>query len=135
MADGQGSMPRSEPPPDLQAPDLQAMARDWITIWQSELSAMATDRELQDAWVRLVKLWADAAESAARLLPQTRHDQSPGRSRSAAPPRAPSVMAPSDDRDAAIRRLAERVAELERRLADNEGSRNPGDGAGNGTNT
>lgn len=137
MADGQGSQPRGKPPLDIQAPDLQAIARDWVTIWQSELSAMATDRELQDGWVRLVELWADAAERATRLFPLGRrpssHDEPSGHTGSTAPARAASVMAPPDDRDAAIRRLAERVAELERRLAENERCRYPG--AGNGTDT
>jgi hypothetical protein len=137
MADGQGSEPSGKHPPDRPAPDLRAMARDWITIWHSELSAMATDRELQESWVRLVKLWADAAERATRLRPPSPlpNDEPSGRTGSAAQARAASTMAPPDDRDAAIRHLAERVAELERRLADYDASRNAGAGCGNGTDT
>jgi hypothetical protein len=108
MADGKGKLP---------PPDLQAMTRDWITIWQSELSALATDRELQDAWVRFVALWADAAERAARLLPAAAHDGATGCAGPAAPSRATAVMVAPDDRDAAIQRLEQRIAELERRLA------------------
>jgi hypothetical protein len=33
-------MAESGPPPDL-----AALARDWVTLWQSELAAIATDRE------------------------------------------------------------------------------------------
>ena len=47
MPHGQGEAP---------SPDPQAQARDWITIWQSELTALATDREAVDAWTRLVTL-------------------------------------------------------------------------------
>jgi len=143
MADGQ----RAAPPPDLQAPDLQAperqaselqapglqaVARDWITIWQSELTAMASDRELQDAWVRVVANWSAAAELMARLLPNGRHDNAAGHARPASAAGSPPPMAPPDDRDAAIQRLADRIAELERRLdlnglSDGSSNRSPGD--------
>ena len=99
--------------------DLPAQARDWITIWQSELTAMATDRELVDAWTRLLTLWAEAAERATRLLPGgPPPDGSPGRPGPAAPAGATPALAAPDARDATIERLAERVAELERRLAE-----------------
>jgi uncharacterized protein YceH (UPF0502 family) len=97
-------------------PDPQAEARDWITIWQSELAALATDRELAEGWVRLVTLWAEAAERATRLLPGA-HDPH-GPAGPAAPPRPAAAVAALDARDATIERLAERVAELERRLAE-----------------
>ena len=99
------------------APDPRAVARDWITIWQSELSALATDREMQEAWVRLVALWAQAAERVANLLPAGASGDPPGRAVPFAAPRATAPMAASDARDATIQQLAERVAELERRLA------------------
>jgi hypothetical protein len=109
MADGQG-----ETPP----PDAQALARDWITIWQSELAASATDRELQEGWVRLINLWAQAAASAARMLPGTApREPARGSAGPTAQAGSPPTMAASDDRDATIRRLADRVADLERRLA------------------
>jgi hypothetical protein len=112
MADGQRGAPPLE---------LQAIARDWITIWQSELSAMASDRELQDAWVRLVANWSSAAERMTRPRLDDRLDNAPGRAR-AAPAAGPTApVAPLDDRDAALQRLANRVAELERRLALNAG--------------
>jgi hypothetical protein len=109
MSHGQG-----EPP----SPDPQAQARDWITIWQSELTALATDRELTDSWIRLVTLWADAAERAARLLPGGgAPDGAAGRTGPAAPAGSAAAVAAPDARDATIQRLADRVAELERRLA------------------
>ena len=40
---------------------LHELARDWITLWQSELAALAADREAQETWQALVALWAGAA--------------------------------------------------------------------------
>ena len=31
-------------------PDLHRLAQDWITLWESELSALAADPELREAW-------------------------------------------------------------------------------------
>ena len=50
--------PRDPEPP---APDLEALARDWITLWQSELAAIAADREMQESWQAILALWAGAA--------------------------------------------------------------------------
>ncbi len=53
---------RSDPPPgDPAGEDLQGLARDWITLWQSELAALAVDREAQETWHVLLSLWAGAA--------------------------------------------------------------------------
>ncbi len=109
MPHGQGEGP---------SPDLQAQARDWITIWQSELTALATDREVQEGWVRLVALWAEGAERMLRLMPaMAPFDGAPGRAGAPAPAGPAAPVAAPDARDATIERLAERVAELERRLA------------------
>jgi len=96
--------------------DPQQIARDWITIWQSELTAAATDRELTEGFVRLVDQWAAAAHAAASLLPRG-PDAADGRTWAGAPPGAAAAAAAPDARDAAIERLAERVAELERIIA------------------
>jgi hypothetical protein len=120
MADGQGGTP---------PPDPQALARDWITIWQSELAALATDRELHESWIRWVTLWAQAAHAATSLLPGAAppHEPAPGRAGSAAPAGPAAPVAAPDARDATIERLAERVAELERRLAGLLPPAGPGD--------
>jgi hypothetical protein len=101
--------------PDLGA-DMQGLARDWITVWQSELAASTVDRELQETWQRMLTLWAQAAGALVGGQWPGRSDA--GRSRSPASPRATPAAAASDTRDAEIGRLAERVAELERRLAE-----------------
>jgi uncharacterized protein YceH (UPF0502 family) len=112
MSDGHGDPP---------APDPRALALDWITIWQSELSALASDQELQETWVRLVTQWAQFAERAAHMLPPGLHDGTPGRTSPKPSARPAAAVAASGPRDAAIEQLAERVAELERRLAAHEG--------------
>jgi hypothetical protein len=98
--------------------DPQQMARDWITIWQSELNAAATDRELLEGFTRLVDQWAQAAQAAAALLPGAddarRRRAAAGCAGAGTPAGAAPAAAASDARDAAIERLAERVAELER---------------------
>jgi hypothetical protein len=127
MADGSGghAFPKVEAaagaapggPPQPGSP--QAIAADWVTIWQSELAALATDREMQDAWTRLVARWAQLAQAAVRLLPQGvagSADGSAGRAGPAAPARPKAPVAAPDARDAALQHLADRVEELERRL-------------------
>jgi hypothetical protein len=116
---------------DPPAPDMAALARDWITLWQSELTALAADRELQEGWATLAALWAGAATAMLNRLPRGGAD---GRGRdgsAAASPRAAPAAAAPDARDAEIQRLSGCVAELERRLAALERGRdsNPG-GAG-----
>jgi hypothetical protein len=109
-----------------------SLVEDWITIWQSELSAAATDPELVQGWARLVALWATTARTAASFLPPVpaagrAADAAAGNAGPAPPPRAtPAAAAPDaggatgqpDPRDAAIEHLARRVEELERRLAE-----------------
>jgi hypothetical protein len=104
--------------------DPKAVARDWITIWQSELTASATDPELIEGFIRMVDQWARAAQASAALLPGPadaaggRADgRADGRSWAWPPAGAAAAAAAPDARDAAIERLAERVAELERIIA------------------
>ena len=103
--------------------DWRALARDWVTIWQSELAALADDREAAQTWQRMVDGWARMAEamiaatpepSPAHPSPAHRDERVPG---PAAPAGATAAAAAPDARDAELERLATRVAELERRLA------------------
>ncbi len=110
--------------PDAQRPlDLQALARDWITLWQSEVSAAATDRELAETWRTLAALWAGVAGAMMQGLPRGLPDGGAGihGAGAVAASRTPPPAAAPDPRDVAVDRLARRIAELERRLADIEG--------------
>jgi hypothetical protein len=105
-------------------PDPRAVATDWLTIWQSELSATITDGEIHDSMMRLVAAWADTAARMIRLMPPGPHEipaRPPG---PAAPARPTATVAASDDRDAALRELADRVAQLERRLHERDAGSN-----------
>jgi uncharacterized protein YceH (UPF0502 family) len=118
---------RSDPPPsEPDGADLQELARDWITLWQSELAALAVDREAQETWQVLLSLWAGAAGAMVSGLPRGLAGEPDGRrahrsgkraaGAAAAPGAAPAAAAP-DARDAEVEQLRQRVAELERRLA------------------
>ncbi len=108
------------------------MARDWITIWQSELNAAATDRELVEGYMRLVDQWAQAAQAAASLLPgpapsPSDCDDAAHRRAGAGAQAGPAAAADAPDaRDLAIRELAGRVADLERILAELASRPEPG---------
>jgi len=84
-------------------------------MWQSELTAMAADRELRETWATTMALWAQAANAAAALLPYER--AAPGSSSPAQPARSPAAAAASQPGLAEIEQLNSRVAELEQRLA------------------
>ena len=51
------------------APDLRKLAQDWITLWQSELAALAVDREAQETWHAMLALWAGAAAAMLQAMP------------------------------------------------------------------
>lgn len=109
MADGPGTAPHA---------GSHAVARDWITIWHSELAALALDRDMREGWLRLLDLWARTAELTLRALPGL---DAAGSAGAVAPPGAAPAMAASDPRDAAIRELEQRLAALEQRLAARDG--------------
>jgi ubiquinone biosynthesis protein UbiJ len=111
-------------------PDLAELARDWITLYQSELAALASDRETQELWQAALALWATTA--TAILAPQ-QHDRARRRARATEAARSAPAAAASDARDAEVERLTRRVAELEQRLAELErAQRDGGAGRGNG---
>jgi hypothetical protein len=106
-------------PANVQAASPVGLWEDWITIWQSEFAAMATDREAQAVFHRLLGLWADGARAAGAWLP----DGTGGRAAAASPPGPAAAAAAFDARDLALESLARRVEELERRLAGLDGSK------------
>lgn len=96
------------------------LAEDFVAVWQSELAAMAADRELREDFTAMLNLWAQAARAAAALLPPIRpiHDASPRGAGTVEPPgAAPAAVASGPSLDE-VERLNRRVAELEQRLAE-----------------
>ena len=92
------------------------LAKDLVAMWQSELTAMAADRELRETWAATMALWAQAANAAAAMLAHER--PAPGSAEPPQPPRAPAAAAASQPGLAEIEHLNRRIAELEQRLAD-----------------
>jgi len=105
----------------------QTLAQDWITLWQSELSALAADPELRETWQTLMALWAGTMTAAVSAMPRapTPHDHAARSPGSTETPRAAPAPAAPDARDAEIERLARHVAALERRLAELERGGDP----------
>jgi hypothetical protein len=93
----------------------EKLGEDWVALWQSELTAMAADRELRESWAAMVGLWASTATMALGAL-KPRHDAA-GAAFTAQPPRAAAAAAASLAGLDEVAGLNRRIAELERRLA------------------
>lgn len=96
--------------------------KDWTTLWQSELAALAVDRECHEglaafstAWSQLAIARHDASTAPATASgPSSGHDGPARRPGPDAPPGAAPLDAAPDARDDEITRLRARIAELER---------------------
>jgi hypothetical protein len=97
------------------------LAEDWVALWQSELTAMAADRELREFWTAMVTLWAGAATSALGAM-RAPHDT--GRTAVAPQPaRSAAAAAASEPGVDEVECLNRRIAELEQRVAEFERER------------
>src|SRR5271168_1486361 len=67
-----GAGPTGEPP------DPRKLAQDWITLWQSELSAMAADPEMRESWQTMMAFWAGTMSAMLRGLPRAGRSERPG---------------------------------------------------------
>ncbi len=98
-----------------------SLAEDWVALWQSEMAAMAADRELRESWTSLLALWASAAAAALRFIPRPGSDAgrgtADGTAGAAQPPGTAPAVAAFDLGGDEARRLYERIADLESRLA------------------
>jgi len=98
------------------------LAEDWLSLWRSELTAMAADRELRETTKALLTLWANTAITSLGAI-RTAHDSALRNPVPTQPPRpAPDSAAPLPGLDA-FDQLNRRIAELEQRLAAFERSR------------
>jgi len=110
--------------------DLGVLARDWITLVQSELAAMAGDREAVETFQALLGLWAAAAQAMipATSMQEGARDPAAGAAAVAAASGAGDA-ARADGGDAGLRR---RIAALEQRIAELERAAGAGVAAGGG---
>jgi hypothetical protein len=95
-----------------------SLAEDFVALWQSELTAMAADRELRETWTAMVTLWAGTTNAALQAMQRVKHEHPPGSPAAAQPPGAAPAAAASDSGLAQIEQLSRRVAELEQILAE-----------------
>jgi hypothetical protein len=91
-------------------------AEEWIALWQSELTAMAADRELQETVTAMLALWASTATATVNILqmPYEPARRDAKTLQPARPPAAAAAFEPGMDEVAGLHR---RIAELEQRLA------------------
>lgn len=117
--------PKGDAPP-FKVAGIDELARDWLTIWESELASLSADREIQEFWARLVAVWAEAATAIRDGVRYERGE--PNRS----PARAAAAGAAPDAGDVALERLDRRLAGIEARLAALESEFRAGGGAARG---
>jgi hypothetical protein len=105
------------------------LAEDWVALWQSELTAMASDRELRESMTAMVALWASTANAALGLLrapyEHANSQPTPGTAGAAQPPGSPPLAAAPQPRLDEVERLNRRITELEQRLANFERNQPP----------
>ena len=80
---------------------------DWATLWQSEVAALAVDREAQEGIHAWCQAWSSARERLAG------HHAAAGRTDADAAARPTPAAAAADPRDEQIEQLRRRIAELE----------------------
>ncbi len=112
--------------------DPRALARDWITIWQTELLALQSNPDMQHLWQTAGAFWAEMAASAIKgaqhLVPRpSPADKAPHDTPHAPgpPPAGPASGAGGDTGDDIHRSLAaleRRLADLERRTGGESGA-------------
>jgi hypothetical protein len=105
-------------------PSEADLARDWITLWQSELNAIALDPETLRSSRSAIQTWSSLAawilQSMPKASPKPPDDVERSRSRPEHQARAASANAAPDPRDDEIIRLSQHIAQLERRMANLE---------------
>lgn len=101
-----------------ETPDLDALARQYLDLWQQHLSELAGDGETADAIAKSIELMNGSAAAFARMAEnaslqpreQPHGDTTEHPSGAQAPGPAPE---PSDD---VLDRLSRRIGELEKRI-------------------
>ncbi len=100
------------------------LARDWITLWQSELNALGMDPEALRSWRAATQTWSGIAAWFLQAMPKARpaqpDDTQKRRSASKSTARPAAFVVAPDAGGNEIVRLTQHVAQLERRLANLE---------------
>ncbi len=111
---------KQDAPPRTVDQEQAAFLRDWVALWQSELTALATDREVSEAWTRLLDLWSGFASTmlpASQVMTDHDNNEPSAPTKIHGSTRSPSGAPASGSRGDAIKRLERRVTQLEKRLA------------------
>ncbi len=109
-------------------PDLAALAREYLDLWEDQLTAMATDPDMARQSARFFDALSAfgaqtnplvSANLAAMLRTPTESRDEPDDATSSEDG-AQTAPASSDDRDERLDQLTRRVADLEKRIAELE---------------
>ncbi|MFY8106403.1 MAG: hypothetical protein ACOVKO_05755 [Elstera sp.] len=120
----------TRPPPDPTAPDLNALAEQFLDLWQGQVSAWASDPATTESMARLWALWGLTPPPGPASAPPfsasgSVHRADPAASQPTANRPAPLGAAPaaaaSPELLELLLKLAARLAAVEQRLADLEG--------------
>jgi len=119
-----GSRTSAQDGEHLTGPSEVDLARDWITLWQSELNAIALDPETLRSWRSTIQAWSSFAtwilQMAPKVSPKPSDDAETSRSTPERQTGPASTVAPPGSRDDEISRLSQHIAQLERRMANLE---------------
>jgi hypothetical protein len=94
-------------------PDLSALAKRYVDLWQDQLIALAAHPELAEGLARVLAAFPFPSVTWPATGPASSHN---GNAATAAPRTAPSAAAPGGG-DHQLRQLARRLAALEERLS------------------
>jgi hypothetical protein len=98
-------------------PEIDALARRFLDLWQQQAVMAAADPLLAEALARWLAVIDNTVGAAAGMAAGRSAEGMPHHDRSAAPAGAPASAAASVQRDHDLAELARRLAECEARLA------------------
>jgi len=106
-----------------ETPDLDALARQYLDLWQEQLSALGAEGEMAESIAKSIELmngsaaaFANMAESAAAQARDQEHDEERPGTATEASRTAPVGPAPKHS-DPVVDQLIKRIARLEKRIA------------------
>ncbi|WP_231712353.1 hypothetical protein [Vineibacter terrae] len=97
--------------------NYDALAKRYLDLWQSQLSALSTDRQLTETMARLLATTNASMAAAFDTARRTHNDARQRDGAGNAAPRAPAAAAAPADGAANLGELRARLDALERRVA------------------